>query len=107
MSDIVLVVSTAPSVEVAGKIAKTLLNEKLCACANVVPAVKSIYWWKGKLEEEQEAMLFLKTDAALGERLCERLVEVHPYDVPEAIVLEVAGGNPDYLRWVRKCCRGK
>jgi periplasmic divalent cation tolerance protein len=102
MSDVVLVVTTVPSDDVGRQLAKSLLDERLCACVNVLPAVSSMYWWKGKVEEEQEVILFAKTIRARSSELCRRLVELHPYDVPEAVVLDIHGGNPDYLSWVAR-----
>ena len=100
MKDVVLVISTVPSTDAGQELARSLLNERLCACANLIPSIFSMYWWKGSVEESPEAMLFIKTTRDKSSELCRRIVELHPYEVPEALVVEVSDGNPDYLQWV-------
>ncbi len=100
-----LIVSTSPPEE-ADRIAKALVREKLVACVNVVPGVKSHYWWKGRIESARECVLLMKTTPALVERALARLVELHPYEVPEGVVLEITGGLPDYLAWIEESKRG-
>ncbi len=97
-----LVISTAP-VDVAAGLARAIVEQRLAACANIVPKVRSIYIWQDNLEDEEEALLFMKTTAAGVEPLTARLKELHPYDVPEIISLKIDEheGNPDYLSWVR------
>ncbi len=99
-----LLIATAPEAK-AREIADALLGERLVACVNVVPGVKSRYWWKGALEESAEAMLFMKTTDDLAGAAVEKLVEVHPYEVPEAIVIDVEGGHRPYLDWVAEVTR--
>jgi len=104
--DVVVVLSTAPVAAAEGKrgaheLVEALLRERLCACGNVVPGVVSHYWWNGALERSSEALLVLKTTRGLSTRLRERLVALHPYEVPEALVLETNGGHAPYLDWVR------
>ncbi len=96
-----LILCTAPE-EAAGAIAKTVVEEKLAACVNITPAVTSVYVWEGKLEEDTEAMMFIKTTAAKVNSLAARIKALHPYDVPEIITLNINTdeGNPDYLKWV-------
>ncbi|MHC4200238.1 MAG: divalent-cation tolerance protein CutA [Planctomycetota bacterium] len=94
-----LIVSTAPEEE-ADRIASGLLEARLVACVNLVRGVRSRYWWKGELEEAGETILLTKTTDGLVDRAIEKLVELHPYDVPEAVVLDVAGGWKPYLDWV-------
>jgi periplasmic divalent cation tolerance protein len=86
--------------EEAKRIARALVSERLAACANVIPGVSSVYWWEGQVQEEQEAMLVIKTTAARVNALETRLVELHPYDVPELLSIPVTGGYPPYLAWV-------
>ena len=95
-----VVFSTFPSPEVAAEVARTLVTERLCACANLVPAVRSIYAWEGKLCDETETLAILKTTVARLAALTARLAELHPYDVPEAIAVPVTGGHAPYLAWV-------
>ena len=98
-----LVIATTP-VDVAGDLARQLVEAQLVACVNIVPTVKSVYIWEGKLETDEEALLLMKTTAAGVHPLTDRLKELHPYDVPEIISFDIkqGEGNPDYLAWVEK-----
>lgn len=96
--------STFPDVGTAKKIAHTLLEEALIACANILPAVDSIYFWQNKIEENSEALVIFKLTAARFAQFSERLRALHPYDVPEIIRLDISDGNPDYLRWIGESC---
>ncbi len=82
------------------QIAKPLVEDKLAACVNILPALRSIYRWKGQLCDESEALLVIKTRAALFEELRRRVLELHPYEVPEVIAFPIQAGHPDYLRWL-------
>ena len=82
------------------RLARALVEERLAACGSVIPAVTSIYRWQGVIEQEPEALVVLKTTADRVQRLTERALELHPYDVPEILALPVAGGNVEYLNWV-------
>lgn len=99
MSHVVVLV-TGPSVDEAERIGRALVEERLAACANLIPSISSAYWWKGKIEEATEALLILKTRQDLVERLVTRVRALHSYTVPEVIALPILGGNPDYLRWI-------
>lgn len=101
MSD-VMVYMTAKDEEEAGKIAEALLKEKLVACVNIIPGVESSYWWKGKIEHEKEVVMIAKSRSSLAERIVERVKELHSYDVPCVDVVPLAGGNPDYFKWVEE-----
>ena len=96
-----LIISTAPEANVR-EIGDALLGAGLVACVNAIPGVKSRYWWKGELEEAVEVMLFMKTTDELAGAAVAKLAEVHPYEVPEAIVIDVEGGHGPYLDWVAK-----
>lgn len=98
---VMVVLTTAPSTDVAERIGTTLVEERLAACANVVRGVTSIYRWRGEIERESEVLMVLKTTAGTVERLKLRLVELHPYEVPEALAIEPADGHAPYLDWVR------
>ena len=98
---VVAVLGTAPSSDVAERIGRTLVEEELAACVNLLEGVTSIYRWKGKVETEQEVVMVLKTTGDKAEGLTRRLVELHPYEVPEVLVLDVTGGHGPYLDWVR------
>ena len=97
---VVLVLSTFPSADKAAEIARILVDERLAACVNLVPAVQSIYRWDGAIQIESEALALIKTTEAGYSSLAARLVELHPYDVPEIVVVPLAGGHAPYLAWV-------
>jgi periplasmic divalent cation tolerance protein len=99
-SDVRVAWSTAPDRETALRIARPMVEERLAACVNIVPDLVSVYRWRDELEEAAEVLLIIKTRADRVEACRARLRELHPYDVPEFLVLPVAGGAPDYLRWV-------
>ena len=94
-----VVFCTCPQ-EFADRIADAILEEHLAACVNIVPGVKSKYWWNDQLNIDTESLLIIKTRADLVEDLIARIMEVHPYDVPEIISFEIKEGNADYLRWI-------
>lgn len=95
-----IVITTASSLEEAGRLGRTMVEERLAACATVIPAVESIYAWKGKLETASEAMLLLKTASEHLTALEVRLHHLHSYETPEFLVLPVEGGSQAYLAWM-------
>ena len=97
---VVVVLSTFPSQDVAAAVARTLVEERLAACVNIVPAVRSIYRWESTIHDDAEVLAIIKTTVERVVAMRDRLVELHPYDVPEAIELPVAGGHTPYLAWV-------
>jgi periplasmic divalent cation tolerance protein len=103
-ADVLLVVSTFPDAETAGRIANELVTASLAACANILPPVRSIYRWHGKVEDANELLVFFKTSASRYPDFVARLKELHPYEVPEIIGLPVEQGLPEYLRWVNESC---
>jgi len=100
-----LLLSTSPDRD-AERIARALLDEKLIACANLVAGVRSLYWWKGAVERSDETILVMKTTDELAGRAVERLKELHPYEVPEAVLLDITGGWPPYLAWIAESTAG-
>jgi periplasmic divalent cation tolerance protein len=100
MEDALVVLVTAPSPEKAAELARALVEERLAACGNVVPAIRSIYRWEGKIHDDAEALLVLKTTRGRFEALRERVIALHPYDVPEVLALPVAAGSAPYLAWL-------
>jgi periplasmic divalent cation tolerance protein len=102
---ILLAISTFPDADMASRIAQTLVEEKFVACANLIPAVHSIYRWKEKIETAGEVMVFFKTIQDRQAAFEEKLRSLHPYEVPEIIFVKIDGGSPDYLRWVIDSCR--
>ena len=100
MTDALLVFTTLPSAEKAAELGKALVEERLAACANLIPAVRSIYRWQGKLQDENEVLVLLKTRAEHLERLKLRILELHPYEVPEVLAVPVEAGYQPYLEWL-------
>jgi periplasmic divalent cation tolerance protein len=101
MPDIVLALTTLPADVDAVPIARELIEAGLAACVSVVPAVRSVYAWQGAVEVGQEQQLVIKTTRVKVDAVWEVLRARHPYDVPEFLVVPVAGGSPDYLNWIR------
>jgi periplasmic divalent cation tolerance protein len=99
-----LALSTFPDAETARRISNQLITEKLSACANILPAVESIYRWKDKIESGNETLVFFKLSEDRQSAFHEKLRSLHPYDVPEIIFLPVSSGLPEYLRWVAENC---
>ena len=99
---VVVVLATAPNSDVAAELADGLVSERLAACVSRVPGVLSRYRWQGTEEEATEVLLIIKTQASRSRALVRRLAELHPYEVPEILVLPVADGFPPYLDWVRE-----
>ncbi|HET8724649.1 MAG TPA: divalent-cation tolerance protein CutA [Anaeromyxobacteraceae bacterium] len=100
MTETVVILVTAPTADVAASIARTLVEERLVACGNVVPAIRSIYRWEGAVHDDAEALLVLKTERRTLPELKVRLKALHPYQVPEFLALPVEDGLAGYLEWV-------
>ncbi len=100
--DALVVLVTAPSAEKAAELGRAVVSERLAACASVVPGLRSIYWWEGKVQDEAEALLLLKSTRARFDALRDRVLELHPYQVPEVVALPVEAGSRAYLEWIAK-----
>ena len=100
MTDALVVLVTTPDAGKAAEIARILVEERLAACGNVVPALRSVYRWEGTVHDEGEALLLLKTTRARFEALRARVVALHPYQVPEVLALAVEAGDAPYLGWI-------
>ncbi len=100
--DTLVVLVTVPSQEEGMRLAKTLVEEHLAACVNVVPGVRSIFFWEGRLQEEGEALLVMKTGRERYEALQRRILALHSYSVPEILALPVESASPAYVAWVRE-----
>lgn len=100
MTEIILLYVTASDEDEAARIGRSLVEEKLCACANVLGAVRSFYHWQGKLVDDTEAVLIAKTRAGLVDQAVERIKALHSYDLPCVAALPVGGGNMPFLDWV-------
>jgi periplasmic divalent cation tolerance protein len=99
-AEVVLALSTAPDAGEAERIARVLVEERLIACANLLPGAVSVYRWEGEVRREGEVMMLMKTRRALVPRLKERLPALHPYEVPELLVARVEDGLAPYCGWV-------
>ena len=99
-SEIMVVLVTTSSEEEAVAIAKTIVEESLAACANLIPQARSIYSWQDKVCDETETLMIIKTRAELFEKLSRRVNELHSYDTPEIIGMKVDVGSPEYIDWV-------
>jgi len=102
MTDKRIVLSTAGSEQEAHKIAHILVERRLAACVNILPRVQSIYRWKGEIESAQEWLLLIKTRADKFPAVRDAIGELHSYEVPECIVLEIEDGSLPYLQWLEK-----
>ncbi len=100
MTDALVVLVTTPTPERAAEIARALVEERLAACGNVVPGLRSVYRWEGKVHDDAEALLVLKTTRARFEALRDRVLALHPYAVPEVIAVPVEAGSAAYLAWI-------
>lgn len=100
MSAVRVVMVTVPNLEVGQRIARALVEERLAACVNVLPAVKSVYRFEGAIHEDDELLLLIKSVPHRLTALFARVQELHPYKVPECIALPVESGLPKYLEWV-------
>jgi periplasmic divalent cation tolerance protein len=99
-SDALLVLVTAPDTETAARIGRTLVDEGLAACVNVLPDVRSIYRWQGAVHDEPEVLCLIKSRRELYPALRDRVTALHPYQLPEILGLSPSEGNAPYLRWI-------
>lgn len=91
---------TAPDTKTARNLARAALKARLIACANVIPAVESHYWWLGKIQQSREVLLLLKTRHPSMRALERLILKLHPYDTPEFVVIPIRSGNRKYLAWL-------
>lgn len=99
-SEYVLVLSTLPADADAGAFARTLVEERLAACVNLLPLMESVFRWEGRIDRDTERQMLIKTSRERVPALWERIRGLHPYEVPEFIVLPIVDGNAAYLRWL-------
>lgn len=97
--EVLVVLATAPEAD-AFELARTLVEEELVACVNLVPKVQSVYRWQGEVRDDREVLLLMKTHRSAFEHLERRYLELHSYDVPELLALSVTAGHAAYLHWV-------
>ena len=99
-ADARIALTTVGTEEEANAIARTLVEERLAACVNVIPGVQSVYWWEGRVNIESELVLVIKTTASMIDALEARIAEIHPYDLPELVVVDPERVTPRYLQWI-------
>ena len=107
MTSCCFVYSTLPDVATAQKIAKAIVEERLAACANILPSMQSYYWWEGKVESAAEVVLIAKTRTECFETLRARIQSLHPYQCPCIIALPIELGHTAFLDWIRQETHGK
>lgn len=100
MSECTVVLCTVPDKNTGQLIARSLLERKICACVNIIPAVDSIYLWQSRIEESTEVMLFIKTVKDCYKKVEQNIKSLHPYENPEIIMLDIQNGASDYLSWI-------
>ncbi|XP_059149250.1 protein CutA homolog isoform X2 [Physella acuta] len=98
---------SVPNIEVAKKLASDIVKNKLAACVNIIPQVTSVYEWEGKINEDSELLLMIKTMTSKVEELSEFVRKNHPYEVAEVISAQIDKGNPPYLDWISKTVLGE
>ena len=104
-ADYIIVMITCSSTREAGRIKKVLLEERKVACVNIIPAVDSFFWWKGKIDSCPEVLLLVKTKKSLFKEIVTLVKKIHKYEVPEIIALPIIDGNRDYLKWIGESVR--
>ena len=102
MTDKIVVLSTCASPEDAARIARSLVEKKLAACVNVMPAVRSFYRWQGAIEDDQESLLVIKSSRGLFDQLRVEIEKLHSYEVPEVIAVPIVDGSEGYLEWLER-----
>ena len=100
MTDKIVVLSTCASPEDAARIARSLVEKKLAACVNVMPAVRTFYRWQGAIEDDQESLLVIKSSRGLFDQLRVEIEKLHSYEVPEVIAVPIVDGSEGYLEWL-------
>ena len=98
-----LIICTCPDQNTAEMLANHLVDESLAACVNIVPGITSVYQWEGKRETGTELLLLIKTREEMYARLEKRITELHPYELPEIIAVNIENGNSGYLNWINDC----
>lgn len=107
MTDKVIVFVTCANAEEAAKIARVLVNQRLAACVNISSPIRSIYRWQGKLSDDQEVMLVIKTARPLFDRVRRLVEKLHSYQVPEVVCLPIIDAAPNYLNWLTSSVRAE
>lgn len=99
-----IVLCTCPDTACAERLARGLVEQRLAACVNILPAIRSFYRWQGKVEQAEELQLLIKTTTATWPRVEQFIQQQHPYEVPEILAVDVGAGSPAYLEWLEDAC---
>ena len=105
MPQVRIALTTAGTREEAAKIARSLVQDQLAACVNFLPQVRSVYWWQGKVEEADEVLLIIKTEAHLVGAVHREIQRLHSYDLPEFLIISPEDGGKEYLEWIASSLR--
>jgi periplasmic divalent cation tolerance protein len=105
MPEFVVALTTCPKNK-SEEIAQNLVKEQVCACVNIIPSVKSIYHWENEIITDEESLLIMKTQEKHKEVLWETIKKIHPYKVPEYVILQIKWGSKDYLNWIAENTSG-
>jgi periplasmic divalent cation tolerance protein len=100
-----IIYCTCPDMETASRISRLLISQHMAACVNQVPGITSIYEWEGKIEENNEVLLLIKSTEERFDSIKTLVIEEHPYELPELIAVPVSRGLPDYLDWIKQCTK--
>lgn len=98
----IVVYITAPNEDEAARMAKALVEARLAGCVNIIRNIRSIYSWQGRIEDEPEVLMVVKTQKSLFEELSKKVRELHSYSVPEIIAIPIIEGSQDYIRWLKE-----
>lgn len=98
-----IVFCTVPDARVGEALARDLVEDRLAACVNLLPGLRSFYWWEGEIQDDAEALLVVKTDEGRLAELTRRIEKRHPYECPEVVALPIVGGSAAYMDWIRDC----
>ena len=103
----IIILTTASSEKEAQSIAEELIDSSLAACVNIIPNIRSIYMWKGKRESSPEFLLIIKTNQDCFKSIAEKIKQLHSYDLPEIISIQIADGDESYLKWIDNAVSSK
>lgn len=104
-SELIIIYSACPSQQIAMDLASTLVEKKLVACVNIIPAVKSVYIWQGQTKNHEEALLIMKTQRDRFNAISEYINKEHPYELPEVVAVSISDGSPPYLSWINEAVK--
>ncbi|EDO43811.1 predicted protein, partial [Nematostella vectensis] len=96
----IIILTTCPSMEIAKNLSTSLVTKKLAACVSIIPKVLSIFFWNGKIVEDTEALMVMKTTQLMAKNVINFIKTSHPYDVPEVLTLAIKDGNSEYMKWI-------